>query len=258
MAAFDQAQWRVQGSALVCQLTQAVPRFGEAVFETVGGGRQRFLLQAKKNPLVSGPAQLTAAAPSWNPAREPIALGTIEIVDGAKLLRLEAEPAAQLLDSLRVGLVPEFARPLQDDASTTATIALSPVNFLPAYRQYSACIAQLLPVTFEQVKTTVVEFAHAQSGLSAAAQKKIDFLLRYSAVDRAVTGFEIRGVSSDNKRLLDNFELAKQRSQQVSDYLMSRGIDAKSIETSYHGERASKGQRRFVSIRLKRKAAATD
>lgn len=253
MAAFDQAQWQVQRSPLVCRLTQAVPRFGEAIFETVGGGRQRFVLHSKKNPLIGGPSQFTAAAPSWNPTREPIALGNIEIVDGVEPLQLGGESTAQLLDSLNSGLVPVFARPLQTDANTIASIALSPVNFLPAYRQYRACKEQLMPVTFEQIKNTVIGFAQEQSELSAAAQKKIDFLLRYIAVDRSVTHFEISGISSDNKRLLDNFELAKQRSQQVSEYLMSRGIDAKSIETSYHGERAaSNNQHRFVSIRLKR------
>ncbi len=257
MASIDQAQWLVQRSPLACRLKQVVPRFGEAVFEAVGGGHQRFLLQAKKSPFASGPAQLTAAAPSWNPTRKPIALGTVEITDGAELLRLSDEPTARLLDSLGAGLVPEFARPLQNDADKTATIALSPVNFRSAYRQYNACIEQLLPVTFEQIKNTVVEFDNEQSDLSAAAQKKIDWLLRYIAVDHSVTRFEIRGVSNDNRRLIDNLELAKQRAQQVSEYLMSRGIDAKSIETSYHGERAStRNHHRFVSIRLKRSAVA--
>lgn len=257
MATFDQAQWRVQRSPLVCRLTQIVPRFGEAMFETVGGGRQRFVLRAKKNPLIGGPSQLTAAVPSWNPTREPIGLGSIDIADGAEPLQLGAEPTLQLLDSLRVGLVPKFARPLQDDVNKTASVALSPVNFLPAYRQYDACIKQLLPVTFEQMQNTVIEFAHEQIDLSPASQKKIDLLLRYIAVDHAVTRLEISGVSSDNQRRLDNLALAKQRSQQVIEYLMRRGIDATSIETSYSGALAfTNNQQRFISIRLRRSGGA--
>lgn len=258
MAAFDQAQWRVQRSPLACRLTHAVPRFGEAMFETVGGGRQRFVLRTKKNPLIGGPAQLTAAAPSWNSSREPVALGAVEVGDGTEPLQLGAEPAAQLLDSLRAGLVPMFARPLQSDTSRMASIALSPINFVPAYRQYNECIGQLLPVTFDDIKNTVIEFAQEKSELSAAAQKKIDFLLRYTAIDRSVTHFEIEGFSSDNQRRLDNLELAKQRTQQVSEYLMSRGIDAKAIDTRYRGERVVKNKpRRFVSIRLKRNVSAS-
>lgn len=253
MATFDQAQWQVQRSPLVCRLTQAVPHFGEAIFEAVGGGRQRFMLRAQKNPLAGGPAKLTAMAPSWNPARAPIALGAIEITDGTEPLQLGGESAAQLLDSLRAGLVPTFARPLLSDTRKTANIALSPVNFRPAYRQYHACIEQLLPVTFEQVKNTIIEFARHQQNLSAEAQKKIDLLLRYIAADPSITHFEIRGISSDSGRMLDNLALAKQRTEQVSEYLMSRGIDAKAIESIYHGEHATKNnQHRFVSIRLER------
>ena len=252
MAPFDTAAWQMQGSALACHLSQVVPRFGEAIFETVGGGRQSFVLRAKKNPLLAGPSTLIAAAPSWNPNRESVALGAIEIAEGSEPLRLNDAVAAQLLDTLRDGLVPQFKRPLRAAADEQASLQLSPINFLPAYRQYRACISQLLPVTFEQIQTTVVEFASDQTELNPQAQKKIDLLLRYIKEDRAVTHFDIHAISSDKARLLDNIALSKQRAQQVSEYLMSRGIDAKFINATYRAERAGKSTRRIVSIQIKR------
>ncbi len=254
-ASLDQARWDVQRSPLACRLSQKVPRFGEATFEALGGGRQRFLLRAQKNPLAGGPSQLQAVAPSWNPNRQPVAIGAIEITEGAEPLQLGAEPAKQLLESLNTGLMPTFARPLRDDTSVAASVALSPVNFRSAYRQYTECIGQLLPFTFDDMKNTIIEFPLEQAELSASAQKKIDALLRYIALDRSVNRFEISGVSSDKLRRLDNLLLAKERVQQVSDYLMSRGVDAKAIESSYRGERKTKSERRVVSIRLKRNAA---
>ncbi|HET8710662.1 MAG TPA: OmpA family protein [Spongiibacteraceae bacterium] len=256
MASFDRAQWQVQSSRLACRMTQEVPRFGAATFETVGGGQQRFVLRAKRNPLAPGAAELSAAAPIWNPSRQPVEIGDVEVAEGKETLQLDAEPTRQLLDSLRQGLVPTFARPLRDDAQKTVKVALSPVNFRTAYHQYNDCVAHLWPVTFDDIKNTVIEFAHEQSELSADAQKKIDFLLRYIALDSSIKRFEIYGVSSDNPRRLENIELAKQRTQQVSEYLMSRGIDAKAIESSYHGERGSSGKYRSVSIRLIRSIAA--
>lgn len=258
MASFEQANWQVQRSPLACRLSQAVPRFGDATFETVGGGRQHFLLRTKKNPLIGGPSQLTAIAPSWNPTREPMALGAIDIAESGEPLRLDAGATKQLLESLQAGLMPSFARPLQEDSAQVASVVLSPINFRAAYRQYSECIGQLLPITFDDVKHTVIEFPLEHSELSASAQKKIDFLLRYIAVDRSVTHFEISGVSNDKQRRLDNLELAKQRVQQVSEYLMSRGIDAKVIESSYRSERPPKGTHRMVSIRLIKRVAETN
>lgn len=255
VAPIDQAHWRVQRSPLACRLSQTVPRFGEAIFEAAGGGRQRFQLRARKNPLAGGPSQLMAVAPNWNATRKPVTLGSIDIADGGEPLQLDAEPVVKLLDSLNAGLMPMFIRPLAEDSNQSASVALSPINFRPAYRQYNECIAQLLPFTFADVQHTVIEFPLEKSELSAAAQKKIDFLLRYIALDRSVTHFEIRGVSNDKERRLENLQLARQRVQQVSEYLMSRGIDAKVIDSSYRGERGGKAAQRLVSIRLKRNVA---
>lgn len=255
VASFDQARWQVQRSPLACRLSQVVPHFGEATFEAAGGGRQRFLLRTKKNPLIGGPSQLNAVAPSWNPARISMVLGAVDIREGGEPLQLGPEPTVKLLDSLNAGLMPTFARPLSEDSTKSASVALSPINFRSAYRQYSECIGQLLPITFDDIQHTVIEFPLDQTELSADAQKKIDFLLRYIALDRSITHFEIHGVSSDKQRRLDNLHLAKQRVQQVSEYLMSRGIDAKAIESSYRGERAAKSAQRLVSIRLRRNAS---
>ncbi len=256
MATMDQAHWQVQRSPLACRLSQVVPRFGEAVFEAAGDS-QRFLLRSKKNPLIAGPSRLDAVAPYWNAARVPMALGAIEVAEGGEPLQLAAAPAQKLLDSLNAGLMPTFVRPLSEDSNQAASVALSPINFRAAYRQYSECIAQLAPFTFEDVKHTVIEFPLEQSELSAKAQKKIDFILRYIALDRSVTHFEIHGVSNDKPRRLENLQLAKQRVQQVSEYLMSRGVDAKVIESSYTGQRAAGNARQhLVSIRLKRGSKA--
>lgn len=257
MASFDQAQWRVQQSPLACRLTQVVPQFGEATFETVGGGRQRFVMHAKHNPLIGGPSQFVAAAPSWNPTREEVMLGSVEIAEGAQPLQLAAEPTVQVLNSLRAGLVPSFSRPLQANKNKIVSVALSPINFQSAYTQYNDCIGHLLPVTFDDIKNTVIEFSQEQSELSAAAQKKIDFLLRYISIDRSVTHFEIQGISTDTKRILDNLNLAKQRTQLVSDYLTARGVDAGRIDSKFHGERPQKNnQHHSVIIRLSRSGSA--
>lgn len=256
MAPMDQAAWQVQRSGVACRLTQSVPRYGDAIFETVGGGRQSFVLRTKKNPMLGGPSELIAAAPSWNPTREPMSLGSIAVADSAEPLRLDAESSARLLDSLRDGFAPGFKRPLQTDTSEMASLSLSPINFLPAYRQYRDCVGRLLPVTFEQIENTVLEFAQEQTELSAQAQKKIDLMLRYISEDRSIKSFDVRAISSDKERLLDNLTLAKQRVQQVSEYLRSRGVDAGAITSSYRGERAGKnGAHQVVSIRVKRAAA---
>lgn len=246
------AEWQLERSPIRCQLRQPVPRFGEAVFETRAGGRQSFALRTSNNPMVEGPTALIAAAPLWNPSREPIEFGTIDIAGGAEPLRLDEVESQRLLDSLESGLAPQFSRPLRADRDQQALLELSPVNFRPVYREYQNCVERLLPVSYEQIATTTLSFPPERAELTAAAQQQIDAMLRYVLADRSVKGFSLYAVSSDTPRRLENMELAKARAQQVHEYLRSRGISADRISSDYRGERRSSGDLRTVTIRLRR------
>lgn len=256
MAPLGRAEWQLERSPLSCRLRQPVPRYGEAVFETLAGGRQSFTLRTSNNPMVEGPAALVAAPPLWNPNRQRVEFGTIDIAGGAEPLRLEGGEPQRLLDILNDGLAPQFSRPLLADRDQQARLELSPLNFRPAYRDYQACIQRLLPVSYEQIATTTVSFPPEGVELTASAQQKIDAMLRYVLADRTVKGFALYAVSSDTPRRLENLALAKARAQQVHEYLLSRGIGADRISSDFRGERRGErrgsGDLRTVTIRLRR------
>ena len=260
MAPLARAEWQVERSLLQCQLRQTVPRYGDALFETLAGGKRSFTLRSERNPMREGPAELIAAAPSWNPVRQSVELGIVTINAGTVPLRLDDAVADRLLEALRSGLVPQFMRPLQADTGgdepAIAWLGLSPVNFLPAYRQYQLCVAALAPMAVEQLQTTVLEFPLLQTELSDSARRRLDQLLRYAQADRAVTGFELIAISADTQRRLENLDIARQRLDQVTTYLHSRGVDPKRIRGDYHGERSDRrGEgRRSVTIRVQRSA----
>jgi outer membrane protein OmpA-like peptidoglycan-associated protein len=252
MPPLARAEWNVDRSPISCRLRQPLPRYGEAVFEIRAGGRQSFALRTRQNPMVEGPAALIAAAPLWNPGREMVHLGSYDIAAGSEPLRLEGDESQRLLDSLNDGLAPQFSRPLQADREQTALLGLSPLNFRPAYRQYQDCIQHMVPISYEQIANTTVLFPSERAELTPQAQQKIDEMLRYVHADRSVTGFALHAVSSDTPRRLENLQLAKERAQQVHEYLMSRGIAATKISSDYRGERRNQGDLRSVTIRLRR------
>jgi outer membrane protein OmpA-like peptidoglycan-associated protein len=256
VASLGSAEWQLERSPLRCRLRQPVPRYGEAVFETRAGGRQSFTVRARNNPMVEGPSTLIAAAPQWNPNREAVAFGAIDIAAGAEPLRLEGAEPQRLLDSLESGLAPQFSRPLRSDREQQAHLELSPLNFRPVYREYQNCVQRLLPVSFEQIATTTVAFPSEGTELTASARQQIDTMLRYVRVDRTVTGFALSAVSSDTPRRLENLALAKARAQQVQDYLLSRGAGIDLISSDSRGERPgerrSSANQRTVTIRLSR------
>lgn len=250
--ALGRAEWQLERSPLSCRLRQPVPRYGEAVFETRAGGRQSFTLRTPNNPMVEGPTVLVAASPLWNPNRQEVEFGTIDIAGGNEPLRLEAVESQRLIDSLNSGLAPQFSRPLLADPAQQARLELSPLNFRPVYREYQECVQRLVSVSYEQISNTTVSFPSAEVELTGAARQKIDAMLRYVVADRTVKGFTLYAVSSDTPRRLENVELAKARAQQVHEYLISRGIGAERISSDYRGERRSSGDLRTVTIRLRR------
>ncbi len=265
MAPLDQSSWQVQQSRISCQLRQVIPGFGEAVFEARAGAPARFYLDAKKPLLEAGPTQLIGAAPPWNPQAKALPLGDADVVAGTRVLQLGADQTQQVLLALEQGLAPELTRPglvlapaamdapLTQAGAPTATptasdtptapsvepvrIALSPARLKDALAQYRTCTGQLVSVSFEQVTTTVIEFGNQEGNLSAGGRAKLDTLLNYLKADATSLKLSIDAVSADTPRRLDNLALAKQRVQEISDYLTSHGIDVARIDTHYRAER---------------------
>jgi len=248
----DSATWQVQQSKLSCRLRQPVPHYGDAVFEARAGGAQRFFLEPDRNPMDVGFARLIAKAPFWNPELAPVSLGPVPLTNERRPLVLDDALTRQLLETLATGLVPELERPLRNDPEITVRVALLPVRFRQAYGKYRDCMGQLLPVSREQVATTVVAFGRDQAELSATARSKLDLLLLYAKTDGS-PALTIDAVSTETPRRLENVRLAQERAAVVNDYLVGRGIDPQRIVSNARGERGGSRQT-VITVRLRAKS----
>lgn len=257
MAPLDRAAWQVEKSPVSCKLHQAVPKYGDVIFETPAGKPQFFYVEVARNPMQSGPAIWVATAPSWNPNRAAQRIGSVEVGAGRQPILLDEVEAQRLLQALRDGMVPELARPGLDLASEPVRLGLSPVHFQRAYAQYEECIAQLLPHSFEQMTNTPIAFERDRADLGAAAPKKIDLLLRYVRAERKTPRIHIDVLSDDSFRRVENLELSKLRAQSVNDYLVGKGIDKDAISMRHRSVRGGGDlSRRSVTIRLQRAQVA--
>lgn len=260
-ARLDEAEWRVDASPFHCRLSQPVPDFGSAVFETRAGTRLAFHLDARNNPFAAGSARLSADAPHWDPDRTAVDLGAAATIEDARPLQLDAALAQRLLDSLYSGMAPVLRQQAWYADRLSLGVALSSAGFRAAYRQYQQCLAQLLPVNFEQIARSRVRFATDKWQLDADARQQLDLIIRYTSVDRAVTELFVDGHTDDVGRRLYNLDLSRKRAEAVASYLIANGIARERIVTRYHGERypavpgtakASRSENRRVTIRLER------
>ncbi|MFB1001047.1 MAG: OmpA family protein [Pseudomonadales bacterium] len=278
----DQATWLSDSHVLQCQLTQPIPSFGRAVFDSSAGQPLRFYLQSVSSAMAKGQALLQSEAPNWNPALSTVNLGLVNITEGDTPVNLDAMLADQLLNELYRGKSPHFirrghqsrARP-QDQLLATAPasmtepqiikVGLSSVHFRAAYNQYLQCLEQLMPVGFEQLSRSRVYFDADKWQLTAKTMDWLNTIVRYVEADSDKKQLYVDGYTDDLRSGSYNSQLSQKRAEAVAAYLVDKGISAEQVTTRFHGERfpvasnktaEGRSTNRRVTIRLDKLGAA--
>lgn len=262
-ASMHEAQWRTETSRFECRLWQPVPDFGDAVFSSRAGEALAFYLQPTRHAMREGRASLVSRPPQWNPGRQSIDLGSVAVSRSPRSISLGEQQAYRLINELFDGMSPEFSRASRFNEDELVQLALTSINFRKAYRQYQACLAQLLPVNFDQIKRSRILFKTAEDEISPASMRRLQHVVEYVQADPSISGFFIDGHTDNSGRRLYNLELSKKRAEIVARYLIANGIDETKITTRYHGERypvvsndsaKNRAMNRRVTIRLERDA----
>ncbi len=256
-ASIEQSQWQVNTTELECRMVQAIPGFGDGVFSHRAGGQSGFYLKPFNRVLRPGPAQLVIESPNWKHAPEPAAIAAIEVSDAYVPVELEQVHAESMLASLHQGLQPVIA----SDAQRPVKVALSAANFQDAYREYMACLAQLIPVDYEHIARSAIFFQNSKIRLSAAVEEQLDLIIRYVKADDRIRRIYIDGHTDDTgpKRL--NIRISKARAMAVTDYFRKAGVNGKMIVSRHHADKYpalkndspdNRARNRRVTIRLER------
>jgi len=257
----DVAEWRVEVSPFICRMTQPIPYYGEAVFERRAGETVGFYLKSGQEYMAKGKALVQTKAPVWQPERNIRSLGYVPVVRHQRAITLDEQLALSMLDELHRGMELDFKRQSWYHGDESVRVELSPVSFRPAYRTYTDCLAQLLPVNFEQIERSTMYFATAKHELTDPSMVKLEHIIAYLKADPTVEAMFVDGHTDSVGNRQKNVELSKRRSEEVSNYLITSGIGPERITTRFHGERypvASNGtrngraQNRRVTIRLER------
>lgn len=255
----DQSSWQLEASPFACRLTHEVPLFGRAVLEREAGESLRFWLEPLQPGLITGQATLYAKAPLWRSTQRSEAVESIELEPSLTKLALSQSGSAKVLAALRAGMQPTLSA--TDPSGQQAEIAVSSANFTPAFAQYSQCLAQLLPVNFDQIARTAILYPPAQWELSQASRDRLALVKTYIETDKQVEKIYVDGHSDNQGRRLLNRDLSKRRAEEVSRYLVQLGVNEEMLVTRYHGERypvvandtpENRTRNRRVTVRLER------
>jgi outer membrane protein OmpA-like peptidoglycan-associated protein len=260
-ARMDEAEWIVDSSIFQCTMRQPIPLYGEAVFTTRAGEREEFSFHSVPTPMSSGQAVLVSGPPVWKPGMKRVPLGNVPVTMDEQPIRLGAAQARQLLAELEKGKAPRFTRMSWFGRDEQIEVEISSVNFRDSYRIYRQCQTALLPVNFEQIRRTRVQFEVDKWDITPAAKKRLDMIVLYAKADREVNSFYVDGHTDDTHTRVYNLELSKKRAEAVSQYLIKAGLSEDAITVRYHGERyplvpnrnaANRAVNRRVTIRLEK------
>lgn len=258
----DAGGWRADTSVFACELSHSVPHYGAAVFATRAGERSQFHLSAQSSRMQSGKAALLARSPVWMEQSVVVDLGEVAVEQGLRPVVLAAAPTERMLSELYNGRELIFARDAWYGDQRPTEVTITTVGFRTAYERYLQCLSGLLPVNFDQIKRTAVYFGSNQfENIRSAELSKLDNIVAYVKADPTVKEFFIDGHTDSVGTREDNLALAEKRAEEVTRYLVNKGVPASAIISRWHGERYpvaendtgdNRAKNRRVTIRLER------
>ncbi len=262
-ASFEESEWRVVSSELECRISQQIPQFGEGVFSKKAGHELSFFLQSYKNPFAPGTAKLVAEAPEWKSGIVSRPIGSVEITRERVPVHLDQRQSNILMASLNTGLMPTIAgnRLHALDTSDWVKVAISSVNFQPAYQQYIACLVDLLPVSFPQIARSALFFDTNNASIGDDVKQQLDLIIRYVKADKSVRRIYIDGHTDDTGDKRINRNLSKRRADVVASYLKKSGVNKKRVIARFHADKypalkndsdENRARNRRVTIRLEK------
>lgn len=257
--------WSTESSRLRCLLRHTIPYYGQALFTRDAGMPTAFALRPIAPTLKTGQAAVSAQPPVWKQSDSTRSLGQVKI---SHLTPQETEARANqadyMLNELFAGQEVIFRRPLQNGRNENAQVAITPIGFRAAYRDYQTCLGQLLPASFEQIQRTSLYFGSAQhEPLTPSEQRKLDLILAYIKEDPSVKEFYIDGHTDTVDSEDSNLKLAEKRAMTVANYLIKGGVPKDALWVRWHGERfpvtdntsrQGRAQNRRVTLRLENEA----
>lgn len=259
--------WSSESSLFACKLIHTIPYLGKAEFEKPAGEPMVFNLKANNPSLKTGQAQLVAAPPVWKSTSTRRSIGFVPVQERKLQVQVQGFKPERMLAELFDGQELVISRKPRYGADETTRVAITPIGFRAAYRDYTACLAALLPVNFEQIQRTSIYFGSDQFELTPSEQNKLDNIVTYLKADPIAQEFFIDGHTDAVGSQPDNLELAKKRAETVSRYLIKNGMPKDAFWVRWHGERypvasnkdrLGRAKNRRVTIRLETEKTQAD
>jgi len=239
-ASLHESQWGSSASRMQCTLLHEIPAYGKALFTKDAGEELTFSLRPKTQLPQVETIQLVSVVPTWKHGQRNKFLQDIPATKGRKKIDLNSNDSLQLFNELTQGMIPTFNYLAPDDGSTKVLTSLSPVRLKPALAEFTTCIANLLPYSYQQIRRSQLLFDFGSSVLLPEAKERASDLADFIQENSYVRKIKIDGHTDNMGRRGYNRNLGQRRAEAFKDRLMEKGVAEKMIVLKSYGERRPK------------------
>ena len=235
----DASEWLLSSQTrLKCELSHEIPGYGTASFSTEASKQlnMEFYLDMLRLPNRYDAASVYSAPPKWMPGvgrREISKMDLRKQYDGD----LPSDAAWQMLTELEKGFWPTIHYQDWLNPNDSVAVALNAAAFQQSYYDFSRCISNLLPYSFEDISYTVLAYKKSSAQLTKYSKRRLDMIGEYLKEDLDLELVLLDGYSDSYGGSYNNEQLSIRRAQEVRDYFSSLGVDVERIEITGHGER---------------------
>ena len=238
-ADLNSSKWQLANdSRLQCTLSHQIPHYGQARFSAKASRKlnMEFELDMMLLPDSYSLAQVRSESPKWRPGYGGRVLADMKLYKQFNP-SLPKKVAWTMLSELEQGMSPTFYYNDWHTQQDEISVGLSTARFKGAYRNFVACVGNLLNYSFEDISYTVLNYQSNSNKFTKASQRRIDKIREYLSLDPELELVLVDAYSDSYGGRWSNFKLSEQRALRVRDYFVKNGIDASRIEAKGYGEK---------------------
>jgi outer membrane protein OmpA-like peptidoglycan-associated protein len=235
----ESSSWALsQQTRLICELTHPIPGYGVASFMSEASKQLNveFTLDMLRLPGSYDVADVYSMPPKWMRGATQRKLGQMDLrkqYNGD----LPQDTAWQMLTELEKGFWPTIHYRDWLNKNDSVAVSLNASNFKNQYEDFSRCIANLLPFTFEDISYTVLAYRKNSAELTQYSQRRLDMIGEYLKEDLDLDLVLVDGYSDSYGGDWLNEQLSTKRANEIKDYFAGMGVDSNRIEVTGHGEK---------------------
>lgn len=239
LATPEQSKWdMVVNTPLECRLVHQIPNYGQAEFSSVASKKINldFELKMRRPMGETRSVNLISMPPSWRAGESADRMNTMKFFkqfDGY----VGGQTAWSILSELEKGRLPTFSYSDWVSRNQRIEVGLSSVTFQQKYNDFSLCISNLLPYSFEDISFTILHYSRNSEQLNKASQKRLAQIAEYVKYNTDIDLVLISTYTDSSGDKGVNQSLSERRAMVMRDYFKSLGLPENRIEIQGYGKR---------------------